>query len=431
MPAGPFVLARRRDDRVWSGTRRVCRSARASAHQRCFRRTVSASPAPQPLRTSPRRPAVGRSCGGPHTPVPRCGTRARGSAGCCSAAPTAGEAWASVEDSILVVGPPRSGKGLHLIIPAILDAPGAVITTSTRPDNLAVTLHARRRIGPVAVFDPQQLAAGLPAGLRWSPIRGCDVPQTAMIRARGLAAGTGMSRTVDGGDFWQAQTEMALRCLLHAAALGERTPADLYRWSLDPVAAIDAITLLGRADAAEGWEDALDQAVHADPRTRDSIWLGVRQALGALADPRVLRGRQPGAGSSLRPGDVPARQRHPVPARHRERRRCRRRARRRPGRGHGRDRPPALRRIAGQPARPAAAAGVGRDRQPRAAAVAAVADVRGRRHRHHHPRRPAVAVAGAGPVGRVPGRTRSGTPPSSRSSSAAAATPATSPTCPR
>src|SRR5699024_7975846 len=41
------------------------------------------------------------------------------------------EVWASVEDSILLIGPPRSGKGLHVVIPAILDAPGAVIATST------------------------------------------------------------------------------------------------------------------------------------------------------------------------------------------------------------------------------------------------------------------------------------------------------------
>src|SRR5699024_8838609 len=34
--------------------------------------------------------------------------------------------WASVEDSLLLIGPPRSGKGLHVVIPAILDAPGAV-----------------------------------------------------------------------------------------------------------------------------------------------------------------------------------------------------------------------------------------------------------------------------------------------------------------
>ena len=51
------------------------------------------------------------------------------------------DVWASVEDSILLLGPPRSGKGLHVVINAILDAPGAVITTATRPDNIAATLH--------------------------------------------------------------------------------------------------------------------------------------------------------------------------------------------------------------------------------------------------------------------------------------------------
>ena len=97
------------------------------------------------------------------------------------------DVWASVEDSILLIGPPRSGKGLHIVIPSILDAPGAVVVTSTRPDNLTASLRARQRIGPTAVFDPQHLAEGIPAGLRWSPIRGCEDPLTAMIRATGLA----------------------------------------------------------------------------------------------------------------------------------------------------------------------------------------------------------------------------------------------------
>ena len=61
------------------------------------------------------------------------------------------ECYSCVEDSVVVLGPPRAGKGLHLVIPSILDAPGAVITTSTRPDNLTVTLSARGRVGPVAV----------------------------------------------------------------------------------------------------------------------------------------------------------------------------------------------------------------------------------------------------------------------------------------
>lgn len=210
--------------------------------------------------------------------------------------------WVCVEDSMLVVGPPRSGKGLHVVIPAVLDAPGAVVTTSTRPDNLTVTLTARAARGPVAVFDPQRLAPGVASGLRWSPVRGCELPQTAMIRARGLAAGTGMARGVDGGDFWQGQTESVLRALLHAAALDGRGAGDLYRWSLDPVAAADAVGVLGReATAAPGWDDALDQAARADPRTRDSIWLGVRQALSSLADPRVLDAVSPRHGESFDP----------------------------------------------------------------------------------------------------------------------------------
>lgn len=209
--------------------------------------------------------------------------------------------WCSVEDTVLLVGPPRMGKGLHVVIPWVLDAPGAVVSTSTRPDTLTVTSHARAAHGPVAVFDPQQLA-GLPGGLAWSPVRGCETPRTALVRARGLAAGVGFGRTVTDSDFWAGQTEAALRCLLHAAALDGRRAIDLYRWSLNPALAEDAITILSReATAAEGWADSLDAAVHTDPRTRDSIWLGVRQSLAALADPDVLAAVDPRPGHEFDP----------------------------------------------------------------------------------------------------------------------------------
>lgn len=206
------------------------------------------------------------------------------------------EVWASVEDSILLIGPPRSGKGVHVVINSILSAPGAVVTTSTRPDNATATIRARERIGPVAVFDPQGLAAGIPAGLRWSPVRGCDAPLTAMIRAAGLAPATGLGKGgVEGGDFWEAKTRVALQCLLHAAALDGRQPADLFRWTLDPAAAGDAVSILGtHPSAAGGWAEALQAMLEADPRTRDSIWQGVSLALSALADPRVLDAVTPG-----------------------------------------------------------------------------------------------------------------------------------------
>lgn len=211
--------------------------------------------------------------------------------------------WASVEDSIMVIGPPRSGKGLHLVIPAILDAPGAVVVTSTRPDNLTATLRARRRIGPVAIFDPQHLAEGLPSGMRWSPIRGCESPQTAMIRATGLAAGTGLSAGgVDSGGFWEGKTRAALQSLLHAAAIDNRPPSELFRWTLDPTAAADAVAILTSSSmAATGWAESLEAMIDSDPRTRDSIWQGVSLALGSLADPRVLDTVSPGPGESFDP----------------------------------------------------------------------------------------------------------------------------------
>lgn len=211
--------------------------------------------------------------------------------------------WASVEDSILLLGPPRSGKGLHVVINAILDAPGAVVATSTRPDNLTATLRTRQRRGPVAVFDPQRLAAGVPAGLRWSPVRGCEDPLTAMIRATGLAASTGLSAGgVESGGFWEGKTRTAIQALLHAAALDGRDASSLYGWALNPATAVDAVAILHAApEAAEGWAESLEATIHADPRARDSIWQGVGLAFSALADPRVLEAVTPPDGQAFDP----------------------------------------------------------------------------------------------------------------------------------
>ena len=212
-----------------------------------------------------------------------------------------GQVWATVEDSILLIGPPRSGKGLHVVINSVLDAPGAVITTSTRPDNLTATLRARERTGPVAVFDPQQLAPGLSAGMRWSPVRGCQDPLTAMIRAKGLATSTGFGGVQDAG-FWEGKTTAAIQALLHAAALDGRDARTLYQWALNPTLAGDAVRILStHPGAADGWADSLDALVNADPRTRDSIWQGVSLALAALADPRVLDAVSPAVGEEFEP----------------------------------------------------------------------------------------------------------------------------------
>ena len=213
------------------------------------------------------------------------------------------DCWASVEDSVLLLGPPRSGKGTSLVIPMILDAPGAVVTTSTRPDNLAVTLAARRQKGPVVVFDPQGIARarGFMPSLRWSLVRGCERPQTAMLRAEALVPSSGSSG-VENSSFWRQQSLTVVRCLLHAGALDGRRPADLYRWSHSAAAAKEAVAVLTHSSTATpGWDRALDAVLSADQRTRDSVWAMVANTFAPLADPEVMATVSPSGGEDFDP----------------------------------------------------------------------------------------------------------------------------------
>jgi type IV secretion system protein VirD4 len=122
-------------------------------------------------------------------------------------------------------------------------------------------------------------------------------------RPRGLTPGAGFSRGgVSEGAFWQGQTEMVLRGLLHAAALDDVGVGRLYQWGLEPASADEAVAILHRSpDAAQGWGDTLEGIVRMDSRTRDSIWAGVRASFSALADPGVRDALSPEADRGLEP----------------------------------------------------------------------------------------------------------------------------------
>jgi type IV secretory pathway TraG/TraD family ATPase VirD4 len=210
------------------------------------------------------------------------------------------ECFASVEDSTVILGPPRSGKGHNLVIPFILDAPGSVVTTSTRPDNLAVTMTERMKHGPVGIFDPQGLAKGVAGGLRWSPIRGCEHPETAMQRAGALCAG--VAGSVTDGNFWQQQSEVVVRCLLQAAAVSGRSVTDLYRWSLSPDEAKEAAEILRASPRATHlWSKALGAVIGLEPRQRSNIWSVVSSAFAPFASPHVIEQLSPVPGAEFLP----------------------------------------------------------------------------------------------------------------------------------
>ena len=201
------------------------------------------------------------------------------------------ELWGSLEDSYLLVAPPRAGKGVHVVIPAILDAAGAVIAPSTKTDNLMTTLGSRQRRGPVAIFDPQQLAS-MSGGLRWSPVRGCADPLVAILRARAFVEAAGVGRNMTDPDFWSGSAQAVVRALLHAAALDGRDTRTVLNWVLAPTNQEPVRILRANPDAAPAWADELEAQATADARQRDGVWGGVRRAFDSLADPRVLDARR-------------------------------------------------------------------------------------------------------------------------------------------
>ena len=197
--------------------------------------------------------------------------------------------WASVERSILVIGPPGSGKGLHVAINAILDAPGPVITTSTKPDNLKATLTARADRGQVGVFDPQGMNGdGFEHLVAWDVIAGCENPMRAATRAEAIAANTGISDSSENR-IWRVHTKTVLETVLHAAALDGASVEDAYRWMQSPHALETPLGILqSHPDACPTWDDRLRAlALNSDSRFLGSMMSVIAAAIAPLALPTV------------------------------------------------------------------------------------------------------------------------------------------------
>jgi Type IV secretory system Conjugative DNA transfer len=131
--------------------------------------------------------------------------------------------------SVLCFGPAGSFKTAGLVIPAVLEWQGPVITTSIKPDVLRATLRRRLALGEVWVYDPLGLS-GVPAA-QWTPLAHCGTYTQARKVARTLAEAADVSglREQDA-NYWTLLGAKLLGVLLFAAARSDRTMADVARW---------------------------------------------------------------------------------------------------------------------------------------------------------------------------------------------------------
>jgi type IV secretion system protein VirD4 len=206
---------------------------------------------------------------------------------------------ASARGAALVIGPPGSGKTQSVIMPSVVYAPGAVVSTSMKAEVLAATQVARSLRGKCWLFDPggSTVPAGV-IGLRWNPL--CDVSD--WDSARSVAARlTGPARAGAGagheGDHWTDRAETWLSVLLYAARLSthEGDLAALARWSINPTGAgpeCEAILIVAGQDGDEGAGIAatlLGSLLAVPDRERESIASTLGRIMNIYTSSAALR----------------------------------------------------------------------------------------------------------------------------------------------
>ncbi|ALE74380.1 hypothetical protein AD006_25280 [Pseudonocardia sp. EC080610-09] len=201
--------------------------------------------------------------------------------------------WSSIEDVTIIFGGPRTGK-TGWLAGRVLDAPGAVLVTSTRTDLYELCAPLRAESGPVYVFNPVGLG-DLTSSITFDPLTGCSDPVTASERATDMIAATTRASSGDR-EFWDGQARRVLAAFLHAAALGGASIRDVLDWVADADRAARDVPALLRKSGVEAFVQDAQQFITTNDRTRSSITSAVMPALGWLTNPAAAASAVPGHG---------------------------------------------------------------------------------------------------------------------------------------
>jgi type IV secretion system protein VirD4 len=193
------------------------------------------------------------------------------------------------QQTMLVLGPPRSGKSSTLVVPNVLAAPGAVIATSTKPELMEATAAARQALGGRCwLFDPSGTTPAPPGvtRVRWSPVAGASSWDQALLAARSLSGAARPGGRAGEHGHWVERAEAVVAPLLHAAALSGRGMADVQRWVLRHDLAAPSEALIGRGASRPA--DVLAGLRATEGRELSSIWSTAAGLLAAYRSDAAL-----------------------------------------------------------------------------------------------------------------------------------------------
>lgn len=188
--------------------------------------------------------------------------------------------YGSPEDMHVDVWGPRTGKTTSRAIPAILSAPGAVITTSNKRDVLDATRDVRAANGSLVwAFDPQGLAKEA-ANWWWNPLSYVTDDVRAARLAAHFASSTISGAAGENSSYFNQAGENLLAGLLLAAALDRRPITQVFTWTTRPGEA-EPVRIL-EAHGYSGMADAVSGEVNGEPRRRDSVYGTAAQMVDCL-----------------------------------------------------------------------------------------------------------------------------------------------------
>jgi type IV secretory pathway TraG/TraD family ATPase VirD4 len=175
---------------------------------------------------------------------------------------------------------PRTGKTTSRAVPAILEAPGAVLVTSNKRDIVDATRDVRAKTGPVWVFDPQAIALEEPAWW-WNPLSYVTDEVKAARLAEHFAPGSRDPGARTDAYFDPAGQDL-LAGLLLAAALDSRPITDVYTWLTRPTddTAVDIL-------ASHGFKLVADQVagvINAPEKQRGGVYGTAQQMASCLTN---------------------------------------------------------------------------------------------------------------------------------------------------
>lgn len=205
------------------------------------------------------------------------------------------------EDLLLVLMGPRMGKSTAVVIPAMVDAPGVVVTTSNKRDIVDETVELMKSRGAVFVFDPQRIAVGLEQE-PWffDPLemirRDEAVMDAAALELADIFKCAARGENDSGDGYFRDGGRDLLARLLLAAALDGRPISDVFLWVNDEKDKTP-VRILSQYPEWEQQHAALRGTYQITEKTRSGLFSQAAQMAAPLGRREAVRWVTPQAGA--------------------------------------------------------------------------------------------------------------------------------------